>query len=145
MVLLICIKRYNKEDFFLLLENLRNQGEFLKNLRNDFVRLRNLSSEKTGNLRNKSSTGKNPSFLMFRYWVYIVKAIQRIETISLPSTYENLFLQIKQLLLVPKLEQSAANMSKSWKHKILWCKKMWKFLQSPCENSKIQFPMNIYI
>ena len=31
MVLLICIKRYNKEeDFFVFLENLRNQGEILK-------------------------------------------------------------------------------------------------------------------
>ena len=39
---------------------------------------------------------------------------------------------------------------KSWKHKNQWSKKemfkvMWKFLQSTSENSKIQFPMNIYI
>ena len=61
--------------------------------------------------------------------MYIVKAIQRIETISLPSTYENfssLFLQIKLLLLLPKWVQVDAKMSKSYKHKIIFSEGMLK-------------------
>ena len=77
MVLLICIKRCNKEDFFFVkkvfffFENVRNQGENFEKFKERPLRLRNLSSEKIGNLRNKPSTGKTPPFLMFRYWVYI--------------------------------------------------------------------------
>jgi hypothetical protein len=38
-----------------------------KNLRNDLVRIENLNSEKTGNLRNSPVLEKKPAFLMFPY------------------------------------------------------------------------------
>ena len=56
--LLICIKRCNRylKDFFF--ENLRNQVKILKKLGKGLARLRNMTSEEMGNMRNSSLVDK---------------------------------------------------------------------------------------
>ena len=74
----------------------------LRNLRNNLVRLRNASSEKMGNLRNKSSTGKTPPFLIFRYWVYIIRKFFVMSWANWSSENGTWFLDLPTYLLWPQ-------------------------------------------
>ena len=59
----------------------------------------------------------------------------------LPPTYVNSFssfLQIKQLLLVPNLEQSGGTLSKSYKYKILWSETMVNVTNFTIPSLKVQ-------
>ena len=99
-----------------------NNSMFCKHSENTFFKFRTFKEKPTHTIQNGA--------LNFNFSSHL-----------LPPTYVNFyssFLQIKQLILVPNLEQIGGTLSKSWNYKILWSERMLKVANFTIPLLKVQ-------